>query len=146
MGKKKFTGKAKEKEKPKYYRKNRLTVGMLQDLCARIPDKSIIVEMSDRTGNFPEHVLRGILITGPKGQGKGLVLAAKFSWTADDGDIPNDEADEPSNLEEAMCSAVGEACSTSTPQGGDCVALRKGLSYLTSPEEGADATHSPAPK
>jgi hypothetical protein len=77
-----------------YYRKNRLTVGMLEELCKTIPDKGSIVEVADKNGLFPEPAIRGVKVFGAKNRVLGLTLLGKFSWHG-----PTDE-DDPEDWDE----------------------------------------------
>jgi hypothetical protein len=135
--------------KPSYYRKDYLTVGMLEDLCGGIKDKSLPIRIADAFGLAPEPVIAQFIILR-KGKQSSLQLNAKFSWSGDmeDGvegsdDIPFKEGEDTEEQDrvDAMRMAVrmalagGAACSLpeTLPKNEP---LPKGLAYLGEPQSG----------
>ena len=66
-----------------YILANRLTVGMLEDMCKQVPNKKSVVQVADKRGHGVEPVLRAFLQEGKK-RNKGLVLCGGFTFKFDE--------------------------------------------------------------
>lgn len=123
----------KEQTKPAYFRSRKLTVGMLQDMCALFKDKSTEVMIADRIGEWPTQAVRGFSIYGDKKTPGNLIIAGKFRWNQEDGDEVDPTEDTIINATEDDWENAyeGGLCSLEEPQ--DCVEMIPGLSYLNQP-------------
>jgi hypothetical protein len=117
-------GRRNKKQRPAYYRARRLTVGMLEDLCKAVADKTAVVSMTDRSGQLPEMCLRGYHLLN-KETPIGLNLVANFSWgVTEDSEEPDPTED--TEISEAMAELVCAYYDKEYAQG-DCVTPIPGL-------------------
>ena len=67
------------RRKQSYYDEEFLTVGMLEDYCKEIKDKTTIVELADRTGLLPQAAINALHVIRNR-KAIGLTLLGDFSW------------------------------------------------------------------
>lgn len=91
----------KNKRNPPYWNNKALTVGMLEDFLKKIPNKSSVVQMTDRSGTGPENVLKAFWVMGSKNNILGISLSADFSWTDNDEDYDDEDYDDEDEYVEA---------------------------------------------
>lgn len=121
---------AKKFKKPPFYRKNSLTVGMLEHMCSKIPDKMSVVMVADKLGQGVEKCIRAFHQEGPKATPIGLIVCGKFGWNSQD-----DEGDPTEDQEETIQLTEEQAALVCAYFDADNIEekLPKGVSYFGGP-------------
>jgi hypothetical protein len=63
-----------------YYRKDRITIGMMEDFCKTVQNKKALIYVTDKDGLFPEPAIRSQLAK-QNGKVEACALFGNFSFT-----------------------------------------------------------------
>jgi hypothetical protein len=148
MGKKrdkKSKGRQPKVAKPPYYSSKRVTIGMLEDYCKAIKDKTAPVMLADSVATGPTKTLRGFVLQRG-GTANGLVLCGDWRW-AENGDEDLEDEDSEGDVnrnfydDDDAWEHYGRSCGISQiKEVGDCVEVDGVRVQYLPEEEGENAS------